>query len=296
MANPEHERILRDALRAGDGTQDFSGFDLSGLRFSSIRLRGANLSGADLRNADLSGGQFCECDFRRANLKKARITLGDFRMATLEGADLTSADLNASVLTDANLAGANLSRANFVKTRLEGANLTGANLGQTDLRGVQGLTAQQLASAHHSDDAILDERTLAAMGRDGDQILARHGRKPQQPARREWTDLLFTDDKPGFGDLFLICGRTHPQFPPTGQHRFGDLTDLGFDQVDDGFAICRDGDPLVWLHPLVKGRVVHHHAGPYDGLRLEPDSQPGKIIVSNCISRFTETLMMSPVS
>lgn len=290
MANPEHERVLREALRRGDGCIDASGFDLSGLRFSSIRLRGAKLAGTNLQRADLSGGQFCDCDLRRANLMHARIPLGDFRNARLDGADLTAADLNASVMTGASLAGADLSRTNLVKVRLNGVDLTGANLDQTDLRGVQGLTIEQLLSAKNSDAAILDERMLALLGRHADPGQARHGRNRQQHSGSDHVDLMFKDAQPGFGDLFLVCGRAHPTFPPSGQHQFAELADLGFVQVDDYFAICRDGDPQVWLYPLVKGRVVNHHAGPYDGLRLELADETDKALWSTCITRFQECL------
>ena len=61
MANPEHERTLRDAVRSGKSSVDMSGFDLSGLLFSSVRLEGVNLSAADLHGADLSGGHFRGC-------------------------------------------------------------------------------------------------------------------------------------------------------------------------------------------------------------------------------------------
>lgn len=291
MANPEHERVLRDALRHGDGCVDASGFDLSGLRYSSIRLRGANLAGANLRKADLSGGQFCDCDLRRTNLTQARIPLGDFRNARLDGANLTAADLNASVMTGASLAGADLSRASLVKVRLNGVDLAGANLDQADLRGVQGLTIEQLSSAKNSEAAILDERMLAVLGRNADPGQARHGRnRQQQRSKPKQVDLMFVDAKPAFGDLFLVCGRTHPSYPPSGQYQFAELSDLGFDQVDDYFAICSDGDPQVWLYPLVNGHVVEHHAGPYDGLRLERANPKAGTIWSNCITRFKECL------
>lgn len=290
MANPEHERILRDALRQGESCIDASGFDLSGLRYSSIRLRGANLAGANLRKADLSGGKFCDCDLRGANLKHARIALGDFRNARLDGADLSAANLNASVMTGSSLAGADVTRANLVKVRLNGVDLTGANLSHTDLRGVQGLTAEQLTSATNSETAILDERMLALLGRNQDPEVARHGRKQPRRSKPEWFDLMFVGAKPTFGDLFLVCGQTHPSFPPTGQHKFAELADLGFDQVDDYFAICRDGDPQVWLYPLVNGRIVEHHAGPYDGVRLEAASREAKTLWSKCVARFMEIL------
>ena len=34
-------------------------------------------------------------------------------------------------------------------------------------------------------------------------------------------DIAFGDSRPVFGDLFLICGDTHPNFPPSGSFAFG---------------------------------------------------------------------------
>jgi hypothetical protein len=85
-------------------------------------------------------------------------------------------------------------------------------------------------------------------------------------------DFIFRETKPGFGDLFLICGREHPHFPATSKLNFGALADLQFDQVDDYFGIPNRTDEgtdvVLWLFPLVQGEVVHHHQGPFDGLRL----------------------------
>lgn len=85
-------------------------------------------------------------------------------------------------------------------------------------------------------------------------------------------DVLFADPRPAFGDLYRICGGTHPRFPPTGRFGFDRLDDLQFDQVDDYFGVRSLGgegdDVVVWLYPLVGGEVVHHHAGPFDGVRL----------------------------
>lgn len=290
MANPEHERVLRESVRRGDYSVDMSGFDLSRMLFSSIRLLGAKLSGANLRGADLSGGQFCGCDFRDAEFHKARITLGDFRNANLSGADMTASDLNASVMTGANLANANLSRANLVKTRLDGATLTAANLDRTDLRGVRGLTEVQLASATNNDKAILDERTLAAFHRTGDLAIARRGRPTRKRPQRNQVDLIFAAAKPCFGDVFLLCGHQHPDFAPTGDYGFQDLADLGVEQVDDYFALCVDGDPAVWVFPLVNGQVVEHHPGPFDGLRIELADGSRKKLWSKCVMRFREGL------
>ena len=45
------------------------------------------------------------------------------------------------------------------------------------------------------------------------------------------------------------------------------------DQVDDYFGVSSLGgegdDVVVWLFPLVDGEPVHHHPGPFDGVRIE---------------------------
>ncbi len=85
-------------------------------------------------------------------------------------------------------------------------------------------------------------------------------------------DLRFHDRKPGFGDLYCICGREHPEFPPSAQLDFAQFGDLQFSQIDDYFGVrtlSGDGDDIaVWLYPLVKGDAVHHHPGPFDALRI----------------------------
>jgi hypothetical protein len=85
-------------------------------------------------------------------------------------------------------------------------------------------------------------------------------------------DLLFEEERPGFGDLFTICGYENPNFPPSGRFDFKQFEDLQFSQVDDYFGVqtlSGEGDDVaVWLFPLVKGEIVHHHPGPFDGIRL----------------------------
>lgn len=273
-------------MQAKAPVAELSGCDLSGISFSSIRIAGAILRGANLRGADLSGGYFRGCDLREANCSKTRISTSDFREANLAGADLTGADWTGAVLTGANLSDANLSRAKLVKARLEGVELTGANLNGADLRGVQGLTAEQFNSAKNGDKAILDERTLTSLGRSADQSIARHGKPTRKKAAPTQVDLLFTEVKPCFGDVFLLCGFANPNFPPSGDYGFGDLADLGIEQVDDYFAICFDGDPAVWIFPLVRGQVVDHHPGPFDGLRLAADDRLHKKLWSKCVARI----------
>jgi hypothetical protein len=85
-------------------------------------------------------------------------------------------------------------------------------------------------------------------------------------------DIAFGDPQPRFGDLFLICGDSHPRFPPTASFGFERLADLRFEQVDDYFGVRSEsgaGDDVeVWLFPLVDGEVVEHYDGPLDGVRL----------------------------
>jgi hypothetical protein len=85
-------------------------------------------------------------------------------------------------------------------------------------------------------------------------------------------DIAFADPRPSFGDLFRVCGTTHPRFSPTGEFGFDHLAELQFEQVDDYFGVrslTDEGDDVpVWLFPLVGGEVVDHHPGPFDGVRL----------------------------
>lgn len=86
-------------------------------------------------------------------------------------------------------------------------------------------------------------------------------------------DIGFSAPGPKFGDLFLICGYDNPNFPPSGNYAFDSLENLQFSQVDDYFGVqsmADDGDDVVvWLYPLVAGECVDHHAGPFNGLRLQ---------------------------
>jgi hypothetical protein len=295
MANSEHERRLRDAAQAKASAADLSGCDLSGISFSSIRIAGASLRGADLRGADLSGGYFQGCDLRKADCRKSFVQLSDLREADLTGANLTGADWTRAVLTGANLSQANLHRARLVKARLDGAILTGANLNGTDLRGAQGLTAEQIHLAKNVDKAILDERTLTRFGRSADPDLARHGIPTRKKVTPWQVDLLFTDVKPRFGDVFLLCGDAHPSYPSSGDYGFNELADLGIEQVGDHFAVCVDGDPAVWIFPLVRGQPVIHHPGPFDGLRVEADGKRHRMLWAKCAARITTGLRI-PVS
>ena len=85
-------------------------------------------------------------------------------------------------------------------------------------------------------------------------------------------DLVVRGVGPGFGDLFVICGSENPHFHPSGQFDFASLADLHFSLVDDYFGVqtlSDEGDNVaIWLYPLVNHQVVHHHPGPFHGLRL----------------------------
>lgn len=86
-------------------------------------------------------------------------------------------------------------------------------------------------------------------------------------------NFLFEQERPSFGDLFLIRGFAHPKSPASGRFDFAALAHFEFDQVDDYFGIRpdedEDGDDVViWLYPLVDEEPVYHHAGPFDGLQL----------------------------
>lgn len=108
-------------------------------------------------------------------------------------------------------------------------------------------------------------------------------------------DIHFGNRKPGFGDLFVICGEPHLQFPRSGIFAFESLDDLQFEQVDDYFGVrslAGDGaDVVVWLYPLVAGEPVYHHPGPFDGLQLEFNvlGNPSRHInhFMQCVERFS---------
>jgi len=290
MSDPAAEQKFRAAVQAASPAADLSGADLNRLRFTSMRLPGGNFSAANLSAADLSGAYLSDASFQAATLTKARLALVDFRRANLAGANLSGADLNSAILTGANLTGANLSRASLVRARLEGADLQGANLDRADLRGAQGLTPEQIAAAKKNEKAIFDERQLASLNRQGDIAVARHGKPKKARPQKYQLDLSFRDPKPTFGDLFAMCGDLHPDYPPQGDFPFAQLASLGIEQTDDYFAVCQRGEPAIWIFPLIRGEVVQHHAGPFDGLRLKLDRPSVKKHWEPCVARFQEVL------
>ena len=84
-------------------------------------------------------------------------------------------------------------------------------------------------------------------------------------------DFKFKNDKPTFGDLFLLCGYNNPNFPANSKE-FEKLSELKFEQVDDYFGIRNlteiGDDVLVWLFPIINDEEVHHNEGPFDAIRI----------------------------
>lgn len=84
-------------------------------------------------------------------------------------------------------------------------------------------------------------------------------------------DFKFKNDKPTFGDLFLICGYGNPN-SPANSDEFKELSEIGFTQIDDYFGVknqTENGDDvLVWLFPIINREVVHHNEGPFDAIRI----------------------------
>ena len=81
----------------------------------------------------------------------------------------------------------------------------------------------------------------------------------------------FKDGGPSFGDLFLITGEAHPLFTSTSAGAaYKNLSSLGFRQADDYFAVCdEDGEPTVWIYPMIDGYPVHQHSGPFHAIQID---------------------------
>ena len=170
MANPDHLKILQDALNQQDiniwnhwrnqnpsTRPDLNRADLSRADIREADLSGANLQGADFQLADLSnailtraefngsvigGRQFAGNIFKNPNLSGANLTGADIREADLSGANLTHANLTGAVLS-----GSELIRANFARADLSGSELIRADLSNADLRFAN-LTRAELTGAN----------------------------------------------------------------------------------------------------------------------------------------------------
>lgn len=86
-----------------------------------------------------------------------------------------------------------------------------------------------------------------------------------------YVDFKFNSNQPTFGDLCLITGDEHPDFPANNT-LFSGLVNLGFNQVDDYFGIENDSDigddVKLWLFPLINNNEVTHHPGPFATIRV----------------------------
>lgn len=289
MANQEHDKIFYEALRTGDTNMSLAGLDLRKSLKSCARLNDFDMSRTDFRDSDLGGAHLRNANLSGCNLARVNMSYSDLRNGNLTGANLTRANLRDATMVAANLSNANLTDACLVKSRLEGACLIGADLTRTDLRGAKGLTSEQLGVAKNAEQAVLDERMRATLGLSAGLSEARHG-IPRPPSKRTkpFADFLF-EVKPSFGDLFLMCGYDHPRFARTGEFGFENIASLGIEQFDDYFAICKDGDPVIWIYPLLNGQVMEHHPGPFDGIRVEL-ARGRKTFWSKCVSRIAEKL------
>ncbi len=110
-------------------------------------------------------------------------------------------------------------------------------------------------------------------------------------------DIIFGEPRPVFGDLFLVCGMEHPNFPPSGAIDFSRFEELQITQVDDYFGVrslSDEGDDVaVWIFPVVDNQSVQHHPGPFDGIRIEycvlrsPVHQAGHFL--KCVEELSRT-------
>lgn len=264
MADPEHERRLMAIAAGGEREETLEGADLSGARFTSYRLVGVCLKGANLRKADGSGAYLQGVDLSQANLTSVRMVCADLRNARLTGAILKNADFNSAMLRDADLQSADLTGCKLTRADLTRAALAGAKLTKTDLRGAKGLTPAQVQQARNWDQAIYDESLARFLRLKQDQKTSRRGIvKPRSKRGCYQLDLVELSSPLEFGDLFLLTGDEHPDFPPTGKFKLAALANLGFQQVDDYLATANE---TIWLNPLGV-------RSPFHGLRLELTSR-----------------------
>jgi uncharacterized protein YjbI with pentapeptide repeats len=108
---------------------------LSQARLDRVKARGINLEGA---RAD--GARFDVADLTDAVLRELHAPGAGFEGANLEGADLSRS----------NLIGADLQSTKLARAKLDAANVSGANF-----TGCEGLTPDQLCSAHGWRTALL---------------------------------------------------------------------------------------------------------------------------------------------
>lgn len=110
-------------------------------------------------------------------------------------------------------------------------------------------------------------------------------------------DFKFKNDKPTFGDLFLICGYDNPNFPANSKE-FEKLSELKFEQVDDYFGIRNlteiGDDVLVWLFPIINDEEVYHNEGPFDAIRIKymvvRNEKKNSNLIEDIYNSFNENL------
>lgn len=270
MANPEHELRLRQVLSGAVQNADLSNLDLSGMSIVSAKLTGVVLRGASLRRVKANGAYLQSADLSEANLAQANLTCADLRRVNLTAASLKGADLSSAVLQNAELRRADLTGCKLTRAMLTDAELMDANLSKCDLRGVRGVSVDQIRSARNWEKAIFDPGMVTSLGIDQDVATSRHGARKPDKKKCCCIDIICSKKQPNFGDLFVICGDVHPNFPPSGACDLTALSTLGFEQADDFFAVRdKEGDEIIWLYPLINNHPVYHQRGPFDGIRLE---------------------------
>jgi uncharacterized protein YjbI with pentapeptide repeats len=173
--------------------------DLSDTKLSHVSVYGGDLSNADLSAASLDdvtldGVNFTQATLRGVDLTKSRTGVGPGEVAHLSDISFSLCDLtrtNFSRLgfshvdfSDADLTNANLSRTEvsaesqepFIgRTSFAGATLANTNLDGADLREADGLTREQLLTAHYTSTTKLPPH------------LANHSDVKRRASTRPWT-------------------------------------------------------------------------------------------------------------
>ncbi len=157
----------------------------SGAFFSYANLIGADLSGADLMNADLRGAGLLNTDLRGASLFGADLRDAFLGRVDLRGAKLVRANLGrisslGADLRGADLSGADLQSADLMLANLSGTKLSGANLSHATINFAQNIDPAAMKEAAHWDQALYDDKSLAALG-----LAPDHNKKLQEQWQKE---------------------------------------------------------------------------------------------------------------
>lgn len=115
-------------------------------------------------------------------------------------------------------------------------------------------------------------------------------------------DFIFKEEQPMFGDLFTIVGHGHQSFRTSARFIFHHLEDLYFSQVKEVFGVKsmrKMGDEvMIWMYPLIDGKVVREHEGPFSGMRVSFDLLRNPEKISDHFLRihraFETQLVMEP--